>query len=426
MADEHPNGGGRVEQLLERRLRTIPSEVSEALGLRMRAAFEAAQDRTSGSLEGIRTTLAGVEERLAASLTTLADSLETVPAGTRGAMDAALDRLRTDLETVHAIPRQMARALTIVRDAVGEIAASQEAVGERLGGLSDEMRRVRDEVISRAAALDDRIVGMERLAGVIDSLAKKRGFKDLVRSEKLAIEQQEAFVERLVSLGEELASHTQELRDRVEEVSGQVEGLASRLGGLQGAADDRGKLAAALDGLRDRVAAELRSGLERLSEQVAAAAAAGETPPASAELPDGFTDEVVERLGAQLAALTEELRPEADQRALAGEVKGLTRQQREMEKAVRGARTELERVRKRMDTWGRVRSAPRMAEEVTGLEERVIELERAVAEELADEVAERLDRRIERRFEALVQLIDARTAPPPPPEEAPRRGLFRR
>jgi len=426
VAEEHGNGGGRVERLLERRLKTIPSEVSEALGLRMRAAFEAVQDRTSGSLDGLRATLAGVEERLASTLTTLADSLETLPAGTRGAMDAALDRLRADLETVHAIPQQMARALTIVRDAVGEIAGSQEAVGERIGDLSQEMTRVRDEVVRRAIALDDRIVGMERLAGVIDSLAKKRGFKDLVRSEKLAMEQQEGFVERLVSLGEELASHTQELRDRVDEVSQQVEGLAGRLGGVEGAVDDRAKLAGALDDLRDRVAAELKGGLDRLSERIAAGSDREEAVPAAAQLPEGFVDEVVERIGAQLLAVTQELRPEADQRALTKEIKDVGRNQRDVEKVVRAARTELERVRKRMDTWGRVKSAPRMAEEVTGLEERVIELERAVGEELADEVAERLDRRFERRFEALVQLLDARTAPQAPPEGDSRRGIFRR
>ena len=108
-----------MDQSLEQRLKAVTAEVSDALGVQVRAALQAAHDRTSDSLE----------------------------------------ELRSDLESVQSLPQQMARALTMVRDAVTEIAAAQEAVGERIGVLSEELPAKLTEEVSAVIErrLEDRL-----------------------------------------------------------------------------------------------------------------------------------------------------------------------------------------------------------------------------------------------------------------------------
>lgn len=172
MADDLPNGG--VGRRPEPPLHADPEQVSAALGVRVRAALEAVQDRTSGSLEGLRSALAGVEERLAGSVAQLQSGLEDVPTSTRSMVDAAVERLRADLDAVHLLPQQIARALTIVRDAVGEIASAQEAVGERMAALAAEMEAVREAATARNEADERLATALEEIRWALTASRRRR------------------------------------------------------------------------------------------------------------------------------------------------------------------------------------------------------------------------------------------------------------
>lgn len=317
-----PRAGGNGDTIVEE----LERGLSGAVGIRVQAALEAVQDRTIGSLEGVRSAVTGVEERLTSNLASLQQAMADIPATVRAAVEDAMAPVRDDLEVVRGLPPQVGRALHVVREAVAEIAAAQQALGERVEELRRDAAAIRDEVAERMERVD-------RLSGVIDSLGRKRGFKDLVAAERRAVEQQEAFVGRLASLGERLVAQAEAVRRRVDEVA-------------QGVA---------------------------LPEDAVAR----------------VTEQVTERVAPPLA-------------------EQLSRELRGLERATRGTQYELERVRKRMDAWGRARSAPRLAEEIGGLQERVVDLERTLEERPAEEVAEHLER-LDARVEALGRLIEEAT-----------------
>lgn len=337
-----------VERAIEQRMASFPGVVSEAIGVRVRAALEAVGDRTTGAMEGIRSTVTGVEERLTGHLEALSRSVEGLPAGMKDSLESALGGLRADLEVMHALPKQIARVLQIVREAIGTIADSQETLGGRVAGLE--------------SGFEERMARMDALAGAIESLGKRRGIKDLIRSEQEAAEQQEAFVRQLVDLGQRLGERLEAL-----EASAAIRGQVTKdLDAI------RRDLGVALEDLRDRLAAELASGF----------------------------------VGTRGAARGGDADPD-------------------VLKETRATRAELERVRARMDSWGHARSAPRLAQELGAMGERVEALERVVQEDLTDAVFERMQQHLDRRFEALVRLIESRVAALAP-ESDEDRARFRR
>ena len=92
----------------------------------------------------------------------------------------------------------------------------------------------------------------------------------------------------------------------------------------------------------------------------------------------------------------------------------------------RSTRAELERIRARIEAGGTARSAPRLAEEVTGLGARVAELERVVQHDLTDAVFGRMQQQLDRRFEARGRLIASRVSALVDPEDEEPRRRFRR
>lgn len=317
-----PRAGGNGVTIVEE----LERGLSGAVGTRVQAALEAVQDRTIGSLEGVRSAVTGVEERLSSNLAAVHQAVADMPAAVRASVEDAMAAVRDDLEMVRGLPHQVGRALRVIREAVGEIAAAQQALGERVEELRRDAVAIRD-------AVDERMGRVDGLSEVIESLGRKRGFKELVAAERRAMEQQEAFVGRLASLGDRLVARAEDLERRVDEVA---RGVA-------------------------------------LPEDAVAR----------------VTEEVTERVAPPLA-------------------EQLSREMRGLERATRGMRYELERVRKRMDAWGRARSAPRLAEELGGLEERVVDVERALEQRPAAEVAARLER-LDGRVEALGRLLEAAT-----------------
>ena len=220
--DPEPRGGNgygerhQIERELDRRLATMPAELSDAFGVRVRAALDAVHDRTVGSLEGLRASMAGVEERLSAHLTVIAELLEQSPFTVRDAVGAASASIRGDLEVVQTLPQHVARALQVMRDAVSEIAGTEEAVGRQLQALTETVGTIRGDVAALAARVDQRIARMDAASGVLESLGQKRGFKDLIQSERKAVQQQERFVKDLTDLGAKLSGQLTELSLRVE------------------------------------------------------------------------------------------------------------------------------------------------------------------------------------------------------------------
>lgn len=223
------NGYGElqgIERELDRRLATIPGELSDVFGVRVRAALDAVQDRTAGSLDGLRAAVAGVEERLTAHLTVIAELLEQSPLAVRDAVRGAAAAIRGDLEVVQTLPQHVARALKVMQEAVAEIAGTEEAVGRQLEALSAEVGRIRADVGTLASRVDQRIARLDAFSGVLESLGQKRGFKDLIQSERKAVQQQERFIKDLTSLGDKLSGQLSDLAVRVER-------LAERMGRME-------------------------------------------------------------------------------------------------------------------------------------------------------------------------------------------------
>ena len=65
-------------------------------------------------------------------------------------------------------------------------------------------------------------------------------------------------------------------------------------------------------------------------------------------------------------------------------------------------------MRAKIDSWGRSRTAPKVAEQIHAMEKRVEKVALTVEEELVDAVFDRMQRAFDRRFEVLVQLVEAR------------------
>ena len=216
------NGGHGIERELDRRLATIPAELSDVVGLRVRAALDAVGDRTAGGLDGLRASVAGVEERITAHLTVIAELLEQSPLAVRDAVRGAAASIRGDLETVQTLPQHVARALKVMQDAVAEIAGTEEAVGRQLEALTDAVGRIRGDVAGLAARVDQRIARLDAVSGVLESLGQKRGFKDLIQSERKAVQQQERFVKDLSALGDRLSGQLGDLAVRVERLAERV------------------------------------------------------------------------------------------------------------------------------------------------------------------------------------------------------------
>lgn len=367
----------------------------------------------------------GAEDRITAGLATLAEAVRGMPGSLRKDVETTLGAIRADLEVVQSLPAHVARALDVVRGAVGEIADSQEGVGRRMEEIEAGLVALRESMGSLAGAIEERMSGVDRLAGAVESLARKRGFKDLVRSEEEAVRQQEEHVARLVTMARELTETMDRVREDVGSVSGSLadrmdrasETLAGRVRGVATSLAERvDQVETTVTGIVQRLREtdlarrnDLSPVLERVGGRLGAA-----------------LEDLRERLSADLAAGLDRVRAETHAAAPDAEVAEIAAGQKELDEALRVTRAELTRIRKRMDSWGKARSAPRIADELTTLEERVGELERSVQEELTDAVADRMEAHLDRRFEALVQLLESRITALTATEPDDRRGLFRR
>lgn len=451
----------RVESLLERRLSAIPVEMTDAMGARVRSSMEGVDDRTAGAIDGLRSSIAGLEERLTgalggvseatqARLSATVDEIASVIRQLEGRIDAAAGRedlqsLRSELDAVaqasdrvgatstsileglnalRGLPSQITESMAEVERAADDAAGVQEDLDERLKLLADSLA-------DRMSALETRLG--ETLSKTVAALAEDRSrlapqltdvahAANALRSE--AKESAVALREEIAGLRMEAAARAETLQaalGRIDRLTATLESMGSRRG------------------FRDLMDAE-----ERLREQQSAYAdrliASGQVISQNIQaLEQRLTevaDQVAEAAGDQIAATLEEFREEVAKvpvRKLSpAELKEVVALQKELETVTGGLRSDLADLRKRIESWGRPRSAPRLAEEIGAVEGRVRDVERTLQADLVEAVMTRLQRLFDRRFEALVQLVDARVreiAEAITYEERGRRGgggLFRR
>jgi hypothetical protein len=311
---------------------------------------------------------------------------------TASCVSASAEKLTTRLDALVVSSQEFASA-----DDVAAVGASIAAAGERLPVLLDTLRtqfaedqdQLAERVADSIAALDQGVKRVERLGDLIEAMATKRGFQELVSSEAALREEQAAYV---ASLGG--ASRTVE--EQVALVTGHADDLAQR---LEAAARDAAAIQRTPSETAELVAGTMAEANDRL-EKALHSAFAGEVSTTTTvlrrELESGVPVAEVLRSLERLAAT------QADVVAAHDEVKA----------AAAAVADRTDELRARMDGWGEARSAPQLAEELAALEERIRRIEQYVADDLAAALSEHVSKHV-------VEALDERE------RERPK-GLFKR
>lgn len=295
-------------------------------------------------------------------------------------LGVAISRLR-EAELWEADPDGAQRVLTGLAE---RLEAVEERVDARATQLVESQRRA-----TTAAASSIRRLGAElqRL-----SAAPRRA-----TALSLAGEPMEELEARLTDM---IQRSTRELHQHVSR------GLADATGGWDVVLDGLAELRKAVDQLRDAAPTTMEL--------------AAMVPHAVDGLPDQLADAVAERMAPTDARSAKQMQAVFEERLVAIEAAvlsvagsgeqpaptgGRTKRsdaERQLAATTTALRKEIEAFRKRIEGWGKPRTAPRLAEEVQRLEDHVSELGRAVEEQLAAKVARRVQASIDRRLRTLV------------------------
>jgi uncharacterized phage infection (PIP) family protein YhgE len=434
----------QVAEGVARLSETLSGEIttaSEALTAAVRAsARETAQEATARTDEGSETVLERVSEASEEALAGLREAEEALRArlgeveaalrtgvdeaarDVRGRMEQAEEALRTRLGEVDEAGRgRLAEATTGLGEVVGDIGSRLDAVATAQqvdsvkAALDDAIRSLRQTVGEVRAGLEhavrstgvelreasgrdtgrlaDRLSGplravqtglgrVDRLASVIDSLGRRRGFQELIEAERALRAEQTAFVDRLTTSSARVA-------EGVEDLAGRIDRLEE---GLRAAAEDTRQLPG------------------HASERVTAA-----MEQTRATMEEALEQRFDRSLEVSIRGLRAELERGVPVQDLLQELRDLARVQAELAKAqhtVEGVadalRSEVVRLQGTIEGWGRPKTVPEVAAQLGALEERVTGLEGRVAG-LVDAVADRVT-------EQVVEALEAKG----------RRGLFRR
>ncbi|MGH2724578.1 MAG: hypothetical protein ACRDI0_10025 [Actinomycetota bacterium] len=336
--------------------------------------------------------------------------LESVAAAIRQQVESALERIsaaQRALEQrtgslVHQLEQSLAdiadRMAAVVRALearISEEAAHRQAVrkeqAEHRKRLETAMVVLKDEVMLMATALRDEVAGpmaelagdretlrrgldrVERLGDIVESLGRRRGFRELVKAERALQAEQAAFVERLNAAGEGLAVMAQGVERRLEAM---VEAAVERIRPDPAHAEALAGAEASIDALRQDLPAAVGELVARVEESTRA---------------------LQERFEALSGAL--EGRGEGESRE---DRQAAARAQRELRSATTSLRREVEGLSKRIEGWGKPRTAPRLAQEVRDLGRRFEALEQEVQSQVAAAVAKRVQASVDRRLRALL------------------------
>jgi hypothetical protein len=184
------------------------------------------------------------------------------------------------------------------------------------------------------------------------------------------------------------------------------------------AAEDLKTIRASMDEQRpdvqisDRIAGAMSELRESLAHDLGADLAKG-----MAAISDAAANRVAEDVGGRVENLREELIAEATR--VGTEV---------VQRASESVGEEIRAMRKKIDSWGRSRTAAKVAEQLSAVDERLDEITRTVEEDLVEAVFDRMQRAFDRRFEVLVQLVETRMRDAVAKRDEPpsRRRRFRR
>jgi hypothetical protein len=318
-----------------------------------------------------------IEERLEATEARLVERL--------GAVEAAIGRLAERVG--QEIRREVDGAFRRVKDELGASRADLGSTHAALVALREEWS-VQAETMSSmradVATLRGAFERVDRLAEIVESLGRRRGFRELIETEQRLHRERVELSQRITGTGEELAQRATALEERLRRIA-----EAARLERLQSQVSER--IASGVEDLRASLVEELGG---RVSEGLTAVVDALERQ--VGEVLPGSVGEAVR------AEVSEALPSQAIE-----ELRSVHEGQREAGEAVAGLRQEVLEVRDRLVAGAEEREAA-LDEQASALQERMAGVEEAIQGDLVEAVYERMQRAFDRRFEALVQLVEAR------------------
>jgi phage-related tail protein len=416
-ADEH---AGRLEQRLgtgfhelgdaQESLRARVDEVEETTGGRIveleRVVLEdlaGKAEESDGRVVEVERSLRGRVEEIEGSIRTRVDEIETT---LRSRVDEVASALGAAIGSVQArVDRSPAGTdVDSLRSALGaaaeslrrEVAESRQALEASLTKTAERMHADQTKVAERArtdqANTSERLVGrlsksineleagfarVSRLADVIETLGRKRAFNELVESEHALREEQAA------------------LAGQLQQAAASVAGLATNLGGR-------------IDGLEERLrgAGEKLSALDRIPVE-ASDRVADAIERVRGTLEDALGERFAGEVGESIAKLRSELEAGVPVKEvltrlheLARSQEDVSRAQREVEELSSSLRSDVTRLRKAIEGWGRPQTAPQLAQQLRAIDQRVSSVEgevrglvEAVSARVTEQVLEALESR---------------------------------
>ncbi|MGH2686708.1 MAG: hypothetical protein ACRDJP_14685 [Actinomycetota bacterium] len=316
---------------------------------------------------------AAVQADLEARTTGIRAGLEDVEGSIHQAVRDAADGIGSDLrEAVQAVE--------------GAVKEASRVTGEEHASTMD---RYAKEFAVALRPLGEGVARIERLASVIEAMGKRRGFRALVRSEE--------------TLREEQANFVRALTESSTDVSARVAALTERLGQLDERLERASEDASSLRQLPVHATERVARAVERLRSEL------------TVVLQDRFGEQVqvsVDRLKTELEAGLPVKEAIDRLRDLAGTQSELAAVQKSIDGVVASLRTEVRGLRDRIQSWGKPRTAPRLATEVDQLGNRLDALETEIREGFAERLAQTVT-------EKVLSALDES-------EAARGRGLFRR
>jgi hypothetical protein len=334
---------GRVDEIEASLLRQV-DEIATALG----AGISSVQARVDQSpaltdVDSLRSALGGAAESLRRAVAESRQALEST-------LSAATERMRADQVKV-AERMRTDQAKTSERHA-GRVAKS---IGELEGGFAR----------------------VSRLADVIESLERRRAFSELVESEH--------------ALREEQAALAGQLQQAAAAVAGQATDLGRRIDGLEERLRAAGEELGALDRIPVEASDRVTDAIERVR----------------GTLEDALGERFAGELGGSITQLRSELEAGVPVKEVLSRLHDLARSQddvsraqREVEQLSASLRSDVTRLRKAIEGWGKPQMAPHLAQELQAVEGRVSALEgeirglvEAVSARVTEQVLEALESR---------------------------------
>ena len=410
-----------LEEIVERQRREGAADLLEQLGAHVKAVVDDAHARTSQEVEAIRQVVTDATAGVAAGMHEVQQAQAQLARNSEDLARAIHAERKETAEAVRALSRSSETALRrateevvealraettgVVRELKEEVRRDLEALGE---AVEQALTGIRESMAGDLSSVQDSLAG--DLSGVREAVDRASSSIPAAAESQIAALRQEvtAATERI---GTGQASLDQLVTSLIEQDRRAVDVLGAAMERIQGLADVIESLGARR-GFRRLVESE-----EELREQqarlVSDLKAEGESLAAGIEETQQRMESLEAHVATEMDRTVESVRSELAERipldqSLA-DVRDLAQAHRDLDKGTTILREELEVLRKRIESWGVPRSAPRLASNLADVEKRVATLE----ELLGDQVV---------RLEALIQAGEQQMER----MSEGRRGVFRR